>query len=190
MIPVNLIRQYHFCPRIVYFNLLTNIHPVYPRHVSQGEAYHHIQEKLSRHRKFKKLNVDFDKVITGQYIEDDVLGIVGKIDLALLSKTEVIPIEFKQRYTHKPVWGHVLQLYGYGHLLSKYYGRNCERAFVIYEQNIKLHPIKMNDTIKNKFLETLAQIKQIEHSGIFPNSSASVEKCSQCEYLNFCDDRI
>jgi len=46
MIPINLIRQYHFCPRIVYFNLLTNIKPIYPRHVSLGDAYHQMQEKL------------------------------------------------------------------------------------------------------------------------------------------------
>ena len=36
MIQVNLIRQYIFCPRIVYFNLLSNIKPVYPLDNSIG----------------------------------------------------------------------------------------------------------------------------------------------------------
>jgi len=190
MIPVNLIRQYHFCPRIVYFNLLTNIKPVYPRHVSMGEDYHKIQEKLSRHRKFKKLNIHYDKIVIGKYIEDTHLGIVGKVDLALLSKTQVIPIEFKQQYTHKPTFGHMLQLYGYGYLLAQYYDLDFNKAFVIYQNNIKLHQIQITDTIKQSFMDTLDKIKQIESSGVFPNSSANEYKCSQCEYLNFCDDRI
>lgn len=30
----------------------------------------------------------------------------------------------------------------------------------------------------------------INKYGVFPNSSASEKQCSQCEYLNFCDDRF
>jgi len=190
MIPINLIRQYHFCPRIVYFNLLTNIKPIYPRHVSLGEDYHKIQEKLSRYRRFKKLHIDFKEIIIDKYFEDKNLEIVGKVDIVLITKNEVIPIEFKQKSSKKPTLGHILQLYGYGYLLSKAYGLEFREAFIFYEQNIKLHHINITPKIKDKFFKTLSSIKKILEDAVFPNCSADENKCSQCEYINFCDDRI
>jgi CRISPR-associated exonuclease Cas4 len=189
MIPINLIRQYHFCPRIVYFNLLTNIKPIYPKHVQLGVEYHNLQEKLSKNRKFKKLNIDYKKVILDKYLENHTLDIVGKVDLALITETSVIPIEFKN-IDRKPSYSHILQLYGYGYLLSCEYDLEFKEAFVVYSNNLKLHHINITPKIKKDFIKTLDNIKNILDKGIFPNSSASEAKCSQCEYINFCDDRI
>jgi CRISPR-associated exonuclease Cas4 len=190
MIPINLIRQYHFCPRIVYFNLLTNIKPIYPRHVSLGLDYHKIQEKLSKYRKFKKLNIKYKDIIIDKYFEDEKLQIAGKIDLALICEDEIIPIEFKNINTKKPTYAHVLQLFGYGYLLSQNYNLKFKQAFIIYDNNIKLHHINITPKIKKEFIKTLENIKHILDNGVFPNSSATETKCSQCEYINFCDDRI
>jgi CRISPR-associated exonuclease Cas4 len=190
MIPINLIRQYHFCPRIVYFQELTNIKPYYPRHVSLGEDYHKIQEKLSKNRKFKKLNITFEEVIIDKYIENVNLNICGKVDLALVCKDEIIPIEFKDIDTKKPSYSHILQLCGYGILLEKYYKKEFRKAYISYSNNMKLFPINITPKIKNDFFDTLEKIKQILQNDILPNSSANENKCSQCEYLNFCDDRI
>jgi len=44
---------------------MTDIRPAYPRHVSLGEDYHAVQEKLSRHRKFKKLGLISTKLSSG-----------------------------------------------------------------------------------------------------------------------------
>ena len=109
MIPVNLIRQYIFCPRIVYFNLLTNIKPFYPRHVSLGEDYHKLQEKLSKNRKFKKLNIIYDDIILDKYIENTDFNICGKVDLALICHNEIVPIEFKDTQDKKPSYSHILR---------------------------------------------------------------------------------
>jgi len=190
MIPINLIRQYHFCPRIVYYNLLTNIKPIYPRHVSLGDDYHKLQEKLSKNRKFKKLKIDFEKIIYNQYFEDEDLEISGIIDLALITKTSVIPIEFKENLTKKPSYSHILQLYGYGYLLQKNYNLDFTQAFIIYDKGIKFHHINITPKIKKDFLNTLKNIKEIVNKGILPYSSATEKQCFQCEYLNFCDDRI
>jgi len=190
MIPINLIRQYHFCPRIVYYNLLTNIKPIYPRHVSLGNDYHKLQEKLSKNRKFKKLKIDYEKLIINKYLEDDDLKISGIIDLAFITKDQVIPIEFKGNLTKKPTYSHILQLYGYGYLLRKHYKLDFKQAFILYDKGIKFHHINITSKIQNDFFKTIKNIKQIIKKGILPHSSATEKQCSQCEYLNFCDDRI
>jgi len=189
MIPINLIRQYHFCPRIVYFSLLTNIKPIYPRHVSLGVDYHKLQEKLSKNRRFIKLHISYNEILQEKYIEDEKLDICGKVDLAFISDNEVIPCEFKN-IASKPSHSHILQLYGYGILLQNEYNKKLSQGFIFHSNNLKLNHIQFNKKIKKDFFKTINNIKQIVSTNILPNSSANENKCGQCEYLNFCDDRI
>ncbi len=190
MIPINLIRQYTFCPRIVYYNLLTNIKPSFPRQVSLGSDYHILQEKLSVNRKFKKLNIQYREVILEKYIENEKLNICGIVDLALLSDEEVTPIEFKFVDSKKPSYSHVLQLYGYGILLSEKYNKDFKRAFISYSNNMKIFKIEITRKIEEDFFNVLSKIVKIVDANMLPESSADEKKCSQCEYLNYCDDRF
>lgn len=190
MIPINLVRQYHFCPRIVYYSMLTNIKPIYPRQVSLGVEYHDVQEKLSKNRKFKKLDILYDEIILDKYIENEKLNICGKVDLALINKEEIIPIEFKDIEAKKPTYSHILQLCGYGILLHNKYQVDFKQAFVIYSNNMKLFHINITDKIRADFFDTIKSIEEIVNNDILPNSSANEQQCSQCEYLNYCDDRF
>ena len=170
--------------------MLTNIKPIYPKYVKLGLEYHDIQSKLSKNRKFKKLGIEFERIIINKYLEDETLQIGGKVDLALLNKSQVIPIEFKNIKPKHPSWSHILQLYGYGYLLSKNYNLEFKQAIILYSNNIKLFKIDITPKIESAFFKTLERIKEIIDKNIFPDSSASIAKCVQCEYLNFCGDRI
>ncbi|MFY9075203.1 CRISPR-associated protein Cas4 [Malaciobacter mytili] len=189
MIPINLIRQYKFCPRIVYYNLLTNIKPIYPRQVSLGSDYHELQEQMLKSRKFKKFHIDFEEVLNDKYLENEDLNICGKVDLAFICKDEIIPCEFKH-IEKKPSYSHILQLVGYGILLEKKYVKKFKRAFIIYGNNMKFHKIEISKKHIEDFFEVIESIQQILNDDMLPNSSAKDNQCIQCEYLNFCDDRF
>lgn len=189
MIPINLIRQYKFCPRIVYFNLLTNIKPIYPRQVSLGSDYHDLQNEMIKSRKFKKFNIEFEEILYDKYLENVELNICGKVDLAFLCEDEVIPVEFKH-IEKKYSYSHILQLVGYGLLLEKEFNKKLTKAFIIYSNNMKFHKIEILDKHKKDFFEVVKDIEEILKNDIMPNSSADENKCAQCEYLNFCDDRF
>lgn len=189
MIPINLIRQYKFCPRIVYYSLLTNIKPIYPRQVSLGSDYHELQEQMLKSRKFKKFHIDFEEIISDKYFEKEALNICGKVDLAFLCKDEIIPCEFKH-IDKKPSYSHILQLVGYGIILEKEYEKDFKNAFIIYGNNMKFHKIEITQKYKKDFFDVIKNIEQILKDDLLPNSSANESKCLQCEYLNFCDDRF
>lgn len=190
MIALNLFRQYIFCPRIVYFKVLTDINPHYPYYVKEGNEYHDKQELLSKNRKFKKLNIDFDEKILNSYFEDKGYDICGIVDLAIYNEIEIYPIEFKLNLTKNIPLGHKLQLYGYGLLLSKEFNKISNRGFIIYSNNSKAKEIEFNASLKNEFFKVLDSIKKIIDNGNMPFSSATENKCSQCEYINFCNDRF
>ena len=189
MINVSLFRQYHFCKRIVYFSLLTNIKPVMPKHTEFGKDFHQKETKLSKARKFKKLNIDFIEVLTDLYIESEKLDINGVVDLCFITESEVVPVEFKYS-SKKPSFAYRLQVVGYGKILEEKYNKPFKRGYIIYDNNLKYHSIALHKNLEDRFFKTLQSIKDIEKEGIFPNSSADESKCLQCEYLNFCDDRF
>lgn len=189
MIPLNLIRQYLFCPRIVYYNLLTNITPIYPRQVSLGIDYHKLQNEMLSHRKFKKFNINYQEIINEKYLENTTLNICGKVDLAFICDDEIIPIEFKN-IEHKPNFSHIMQLCGYGILLEKEYNKKFEKAYVVHSNNMKFYEITITNTHLKNFYKVLESINEILNNDILPNSDADKNKCLQCEYLNYCDDRF
>lgn len=190
MIPVNLLRQYKFCPRIVYYNLLTNIKPIFPKHVKLGEEYHLLQDSLESSRKFKKLHIEILEKISNRYLEDKDLGICGKIDLGFITKDEVIPVEFKFTENKKPSYSHILQLLAYGMVMKKKYNKDLKRGFIISSNNLKTTEIFFTENQREDLLKTVKEIQKIVKNSIFPDSSADFNKCSQCEYLNYCNDRF
>lgn len=189
MIPVNLIRQYKFCPRIVYYALLTNIKPVYPRQVSLGSEYHDLQQKMLNSRKFKKFHIEYQEIVSDKYIESETLSICGKVDMAFLTKDEVVPLEFKH-IASKPSYSHILQLFGYGSLLEEKYHKKFNRAFVVHSNNMKFYKIAITNKHKEDFFKIIKNIQSIIKKDTLPHSSADESKCGQCEYINFCDDRF
>ncbi|CAA6815605.1 MAG: CRISPR-associated exonuclease Cas4 [uncultured Campylobacterales bacterium] len=189
MIPINLIRQYKFCPRIVYYNLLTNIKPIYPRQVKLGLDYHTLQNEMIKARKFKKLKIEFNQILNEKYIENSELNICGTVDLAFLCEDEIIPVEFKD-IESKPSYSHILQLVGYGITLEKKYKKPFKIAFIIHSNNMKFFKIQITEKHKNDFFNILKNINQIIKNDILPKSDANEAKCLQCEYLNYCDDRF
>ena len=79
---------------------------------------------------------------------------------------------------------------GYGLLLERRFSIPFKRGFIVYSNNIKFHQITFNEKLKEDFFKTVKEIEKIEELGILPYSSADENRCSQCEYLNYCDDRI
>ena len=189
MIAINLIRQYIFCPRIVYYNLFTNIKPIYPRQVSLGIDYHDLQNQMLSSRKFKKLKIDYCQILRNKYFEDEKLNICGIIDLAFISNNEVIPIEFKH-IKSKPKYSHILQLTAYGLLLEKQYKKFFKESYIIYSNNMKFYNVKITENHKKDLFYVINNIEKMYENDTLPQSDANEKKCSQCEYLNFCDDRI
>ncbi len=190
MIQVNLIRQFIFCPRIVYFNLLSNIKPVYPLHVAQGNLYHNKQNKLFAIRDFAKLNLSYKEKLNNIYLEDEDLFLCGVIDTCFICEDEVVVVEYKD--TNKSIipHSHKMQLTAYSLLLSKKYNKKCNRGIIIYGNNMKYKEVQITEAYIKQLQEILSKINKMVEKAIFPDSPASEKKCLQCEYLNYCDDRF
>src|SRR3989344_8100597 len=94
-LPVHLLRQHVFCPRIPYFIEGLGITPEAPLWVQQGQDYHARQEQLSRDRTLKRFGLEHATRQFRVHLSSTRLGTHGIADALLETATEVYPVEFK-----------------------------------------------------------------------------------------------
>jgi CRISPR/Cas system-associated exonuclease Cas4 (RecB family) len=60
----------------------------------------------------------------------------------------------------------------------------------LFEKNAKTIPIKVEENIKLELIDLVEKIIKMIKIENLPYSSAEDEKCTQCEFLNYCNDRF
>jgi len=187
-VPVNLIRQWCYCPRKVYYFELIDIKVEYPTWVKQGERFHNIEEKLWRRRNLSRFNLQKGKIHHNLVMQNNKLGLHGITDMAIETDEAVYAVEFKLSANNKKR-GDQLQLAGYAMLLEKHFSKPSLVGFLVGKGKI-LHTIDI-DAEKREAVQSITdKIRRMLRRGLKPESSATVAQCCACEYVNFCNDRL
>ena len=187
-VPANLIRQWSYCPRVVYYMELLE-GPIHrPSWVKQGEDFHQMEEKLWQRRNLSRFKLSEGKTYHNLGLQSDELGLHGIVDMAIETEEAVYAVEFKLSASNKKR-GDILQLTAYAMLLEKHFDKASPVAFLVGKGKV-LHSIEMN---RARYLELMAstdKIRKLLERGLKPETSASSAQCCTCEYLNFCNDRL
>lgn len=187
-LPISLIRQYCFCPRIPYFQELLRLNPPRPVWVKQGEDLHKNQEKVFKHRTLKRFDLVQAKQEFNVPVSADDLQLHGVVDSMLFNNQEIYPVEFKLS-GHKPVKGQILQLTAYAMVSEYQYNLPCKQGFILFEDKGKTHPIVFKPKDKEQVIVIRDHILNDFEKSCLPDSPATPAQCTQCEYLNHCNDR-
>ncbi len=189
-IPVSMIRQFYFCRRIPYFHLLRELTVPNNAWVNQGISHHEKVQMLLKRRNLEKFGVDKTGTLhTQEKLYDDSLKLYGTCDGYIQTGDTVIPLEFKTHESIKFIHGSELQLMAYGLLLEKRYCCKIERGFILYGSKGKLHEVIFREELREKVINTVITIENDYKNSLIPQTDASIKKCAQCEFYNFCGDR-
>lgn len=187
-LPISLLRQYCFCPRIPYFQELLRLNPTRPEWVKQGEILHQKQAAVFKHRTLKRFGLEKADQQFEVFVKADNLALHGIIDSLLITDDCFYPIEIKLSGI-KPTKGQIMQLTAYAMVAEKQYNLACDKGFILFDKNGKTHPIKIDDKMRKKVLDVRDKITTDLAKSYLPDSSATPAQCTQCEYLNYCNDR-
>lgn len=187
MILISHIRQFMFCPRIFYFYNFCNISPVYPKHVEFGVDFHEKQNELFKKRSFAKFGINFKEIHKNLYLQNDEFG--GILDMVLVCDDEIIVAEFKDQTNLNLNKGTKMQLIAYAKLASNHFKLPFHRVILCSGNNLKFKIYNIANVDLIEFDKTIKNINLLLQNEIFPDSSANLNACRQCEFLNYCDDR-
>ncbi len=187
-VPANLIRQWCYCPRVVYYQELVELPIQRPAWVAQGERFHQMEARLWQRRNLACFQLEDGKQHHNLPMRSATLGLHGIADMVVETDEAVYAVEFKLAASNKKR-GDVLQLAAYAMLAEDHFQKPGTVGFLAGSGKT-LHTINI-DTEKRQQVATVAQaIRTMLAKGRKPESSASLAQCGACEYVNFCNDRL
>ncbi len=187
-VPVSLLRQYRFCPRIVYFCEVMGIKPQAPIWVAQGVAQHERQIMLERRRVLSRFGLEDASRLFNVELKSERLLMHGVADAILLTSETVYVLEFKPNAT-KISYGHIVQAMAYGFIAEEQFEKKLGGVHILYGPKGKTQSTCDVERWREPVLEEIRNLHVLLVSDTMPSSAAEAGKCCQCEYLNFCNDR-
>lgn len=190
-IPISLLRQQCFCPRIPYFYLLRELQPQVGFWVNQGKDYHERMQDLMKRRVLTHYGItETVSIKFNVALKSERLGLHGICDCVLFGEAQCYPIEFKLGKYNLRQRGTQVQLAAYALLCEEQFGLAVKQGFVINPRELKPHRIFIDIEQREYVKQIVSEIQNNCQKAIMPDSSASEAQCSQCEFLNFCGDRL
>ena len=155
--------------------------------VKQGEDAHDKIAHLEKRRSFNRYGLDVATRHFNVALKSNLYNIHGIADWVLETSDSVYIVEYKLNPNPNSL-GHKLQLIAYAMLAEEKCGKPCDISFLVSQK--KSYEIEVTKALKEKVLQIIENIQSMLINANKPNSSATNVQCIQCEYLNFCNDRL
>jgi CRISPR-associated exonuclease Cas4 len=192
-ISVTDVKQYVYCPRIVYFEKVLHAKPILDSQQEDSKEKHeeYVWKELRRKDAiyYSPEFVDASKMPFVQLCSDR-LGLQGTIDLIIKTKKgEYVPVDYKNmKSNHGRVWmHHKYQLTAYALLIEDCFNVLVKRGFINYIPENLILKLEITYNIKQYTKRILGSIKNTIIKERLP--LVRVIKCPKgCGYQHICLD--
>lgn len=190
LIPVTWIKQYHFCPRIIYFLGVLGATERTTESMLEGKTEHLGEERLELRR--KTLGGDRKTRVTQRWtrlhVASQRLGLVGMIDEIAEIDGELAIIEVKHSEPpRRPPKHHLYQAVAYAMLAEEALMKPIRRIALRYLPSGKTHEIEITETMKKHVKWTVRQINRIINEEKMPKPPSKPKKqCHGCGWHWIC----
>lgn len=184
MITAGELKNWAYCPRVVYFRrrLGSTSAPTYK--MKTGIDAQQVIERFEMRRSADKYGLEGARRQRDLWLVDDELGLNGRVDYLLENEEEAAVVDFKLT-AGEPGENHRLQLAGYAWLVERRFGKAVRRGFIYRIPDDRLFEVPIDERLKAWRSAALREIGSLEE---LPEATAVRGRCRDCEYSNFCGD--
>jgi CRISPR-associated exonuclease Cas4 len=152
-----------------------------------GQEEHTELERLEKRRKLKRYKLGKGERIFHTSLYSEKLGLEGKLDLHIMNKNQIYPVEIK--YTHgKAYLNHKYQVIAYAILLEEFYKKPVRCGFLYFTPNDEIFEIETTSNARKFVLEVMEKIRNIIISESMPSPPRKSRRCDDCEFRKLCND--
>jgi len=187
LIPVTWIRQYYFCPRIIYFLGVLGYSERLTESMIEGKDFHSSEEwKAKRRRSVAGKRREFAKFICSKLsVVSEKLGLYGVIDEVYEVENGLVIVENKfMKAPRKPYLGHIYQAAAYAMLAEEKIGKISRKIVIKYLRDNKTFEIPLTEDLKKHVLWTISRIRSIIEKEKLPRGN--YKKCGSCGFIKIC----
>lgn len=184
---VNDLKQYEYCPRIVFYNTVMPLDRKVTFKMQRGTEAEFQLDALEKRRSLRRYKLSEGERRFHVWLHSERLGLSGKMDLMIVSQQGFFPVDFK--YTRgRPHRNHISQLAGYAVLVEEEYQTEVETGFIYLAPVGELVAIKITKELKKEVSERLATIRKMVQEELLPAPTPVRARCAECEFRNYCGD--
>ena len=189
LINVSELKQYVYCPRIIYFSSVLRVNPRFYSQQIEGKVIHDDITKKEARRIGSVIEFKNSQKIFGLNLESYKLNLKGNLDCLIIKEGEYIPVDYKfMKSNNKKAWlDHKVQITAYSMLVEDNFNKVVKRGYIYYE--LEDLPVKVLITPSLRKLTKLIidDIKRIKNYEILPSKTPDISKCKGgCGYLWIC----
>lgn len=188
LIPVTWIKQYHFCPKIIYYVAVLGYKEKPTETMKEGKEHHTKEDKKAQRR--TTLSGERKEPVTRHWSKlpatSKTLGIYGIIDEVAETQHGLTLIENKYtKAPRKPYPGHIYQAAAYAMLAEEKLGKPIKKIKINYLKDKKSIEIPLTEQIRKHVKWTINKIKEIIEKEK-PPPTRQTTKCHNCGYKKIC----
>lgn len=179
-------KNYLYCPRQIYYKYVYKLEVDPTVKMIAGSDIHLIFSRIEKRRSLKKYGIENFKKEFGVklYSKEEMLS--GEVDMVLRGEEELIPVDFKMTEISF-IEGYILQLYSYSRLIKKVFNKKSDYGFLVFINTEKIKKIIFDEEVESQYLSLKDKILEMINYEKFPEA-VNYDRCSECEYVNFCGD--
>jgi CRISPR-associated exonuclease Cas4 len=184
---VNDLKQYAYCPRIVFFQYAMPVARKATFKMEHGKAVEPRMEHLERRRKLREYGLDRGQRRFQVWLTSARLDLSGRLDLLITTPEALYPVDFKD--TLEPVrYNHHVQLCAYALLVEECFETTVSTGFIYRIPRDDVVAIEVTADLRADTLRCLDEIRTMISDERMPPPTTIRGRCSDCEYRNYCGD--
>lgn len=187
MLTVTDVRQYFYCPRIVFYRLCQPLRRPVTYKMREGKLAQDRTADLEHERSLRVYGLTAGERHFNVSLRSDVLGVQGIVDMVIVTADEAIPVEFKNT-TQPPARNHTYQLAAYALLVEERWNLPVRRGFVYRMPLKEATEIRLKPSHRSAVRGALTEMRRMVAREEQPGPTERVERCRECEYRCFCGD--
>jgi CRISPR-associated exonuclease Cas4 len=181
------LRQYLYCPRVVYFSLVVPVDRVETFKMSAGCDAEREHARLERRRGLARYALADGIRRFDVPVSCAKLGVSGIVDEVVYGPEGPAPVEIK-RTEGGVALGHKVQLAVYGMGLEEQIGQPVPKGFIHLVPRKQTWAVALDDKLRAAASDVTRRIRAMLTDQEFPPPADRPAKCDGCELRCFCND--
>ncbi len=182
------LKQYIYCPRILYYYYVMPVPRRVTRKMEYGRLEHIEIQKLEKRRGLKPYGILEGERLFSYPLKSMRLGLHGLIDMIIVATDgKVYPVEFKHSMSRKGLH-QKYQLAAYAMLMEEKFNRPVRYGFIYLIPSKTIIPMEITNSMRDHIKKVLSAIRKLIEGEKIPAYIRSERRCTDCEFKNYCAD--
>jgi len=182
------LKQWRYCPRIVYFAYTHPTPRPTPFKVDEGARVHaHLMQRWRRRGLPRTLPPGQPEWEVPLWAPD--LGLSGKVDV-LIHRADgtAVPVDIKHARRAFPGWK--IQLAAYAWLIEHLTGHAVAEGYLYLSRARRAERVRITARLRGQARRLVETIRTAVLQGVLPEGTSHRGRCVNCEFRRFCNDRF